>query len=654
MATNELLPTSNHTTSSRNAVTTRALLLGTALILPNAYWIMMVEGIWHTGHPTVMSLAWNVIFNILVLLGINVLLKRLAPARALSQAEFVTVYVMLAISSALCGHDTLQLGVPNLSHPWYFGTEANKWESLFWKYLPEFLTVSDTQVIEDFYDGKTTLYTAERLRAWAGPVLWWCAFILALGLVMTGLNILVRKQWTEREKLGFPIVQLPLAMTRDGGSAVFFANRMLWIGVLAAAALDIWNGLHYFWPAIPLIDVRHDRDHYLDTGPWGAPWNAMGRIWLPLYPFIIALGFLLPLDLCFSMWFFFIFRKLQQVAARAAPIPYFPLLPYLDQQSTGAWIALFAYSIWTGRRYFKDLIISALQGRASGEIDPHDPLSQRGAFAAIGIGLGFIVYFCLKAGMSLGCIIPFLGFTLMLFLALTRMRAELGPPSHEMAGQMNAGQVLTSIVGTRALGSRNLTMFPLFWWMTGRGYRTTPMPHQLEGFYLAAMTKMDPRRLALAMAIAFGLGSLAAYWAAIHLTYIHGTSPLISHNHGQWTQLASRLSNDLPPDYQAITFMGVGTLVTVGLTWMRTRFLWWPFHPAGYALGMLFGVEYFWTCLVIAFAIKLLVLRYGGHQLNQKVLPLMYGVIIGEYCVGAFWSVMSVILQRPMYDFCPG
>jgi hypothetical protein len=114
------------------------------------------------------------------------------------------------------------------------------------------------------------------------------------------------------------------------------------------------------------------------------------------------------------------------------------------------------------------------------------------------------------------------------------------------------------------------------------------------------------------------------------------------------------VGNDQPPNYQAITFMGLGFLAALGMAWMRTRFLWWPFHPAGYALSTLFGVDYFWTCLVIAFAVKLLVLRYGGHRLNQKVLPLAYGVILGEYCVGAFWSVMSVILKRPMYDFCPG
>jgi hypothetical protein len=268
--------------------------------------------------------------------------------------------------------------------------------------------------------------------------------------------------------------------------------------------------------------------------------------------------------------------------------------------------------------------------------------------------MAFIIYFCLKAGMTLACILPFFGFTLTLFLALTRMRAELGPPAHEMAGGMNAGGVLTNIVGTRALGPKNLTMFPMFWWMTGRGYRTTPMPHQLEGFFLAQASGTDPRRLGLAMAIAFALGSLASFWAAIHSTYIHGTGPLIWHNGGQWNELAARLGNDIPPNYQGVAFMGMGFLATLGMAWMRTRFLWWPFHPAGYALGMLFGVEYFWTCLVIAFVLKLLVLRYGGHQLNQRLLPLMYGVIIGEYCVGAFWSVMSVVLKQPMYDFCPG
>jgi hypothetical protein len=77
-------------------------------------------------------------------------------------------------------------------------------------------------------------------------------------------------------------------------------------------------------------------------------------------------------------------------------------------------------------------------------------------------------------------------------------------------------------------------------------------------------------------------------------------------------------------------------------------------HPAGYALGMVFGVEYFWSCLVIAWVVKWAILHWAGHKAYQRFTPVVHGIIIGEYAVGAFWSAMSVILQRPMYDFSPG
>ena len=166
---------------SRPAVTSRALILGAILIPFNVYWVMMVEGIWHTGHPTVMALPWGVVFNIILLLLANVVLKRFFPRHALTQAEFVTVYVMVAIACMLSGHDSLQLGVPNLSHGWWFATEANGWEELFHRYLPKFATVSDPSVLEPYYYGHETLYTRERMLAWLGPTLWWCAVVLAVG-----------------------------------------------------------------------------------------------------------------------------------------------------------------------------------------------------------------------------------------------------------------------------------------------------------------------------------------------------------------------------------------------------------------------------------------------------------------------------------------
>lgn len=642
------------TTRSRPAVSVRALVLGAILIPLNVYWIMMVEGIWHTGHPTVMALPWGVVFNVIILLLLNTLLRRLAPRLVMTQAELVTIYVMVAIASALAGHDTLQLGVPNLAYGWWYANEANGWEALFHSYIPRFATVSDPRILEPFFDGHSTLYTPTRVAAWLGPVLWWCAVVLSVGLVMVGINVLIRKQWTEREKLGFPLVQLPLAMTADGGGSGFFANRLLWLGIAMGAGLDLWNGLHFFIPSLPIIDVRHDGGNYLDTWSWGLPWSAMGRIQFPLYPFMTALGFLVPLDLCFSMWFFYVFRKLQQVVAAAMPLPLMPALPYLGEQSYGAWFVLFGYSMWVGRKYFGELGRSIWEGRLSDETGAQDPMSLRAALLAIVAGSAFLVYFCLKAGMTILSVIPFLGFVFLIHTALTRVRAELGPPAHEMAGDMHAARLQVMIAGSRNVGARNLTIFPLFWWLTGRGYRTTPMPFQLEGLKMAEISGAEPTRLAGAMALAFLLGGVFSYWAAIHLTYQHGYSPLIGHNIGQWNQLASWLNYPQDPSWQGITFIGVGGLFTAFLVWMRINFLWFPFHPAGYALGMVFGVEYFWSCLFIAWLIKWAILRWGGHNAYQRSIPVVYGVIIGEYAVGALWSAMSVVLQRPMYDFSPG
>ena len=49
--------------------------------------------------------------------------------------------------------------------------------------------------------------------------------------------------------------------------------------------------------------------------------DLLSRLW-PLI--LVGLGFLIPLDLSFSMWFFFVVRKLMQVWAVAMPIRMMP------------------------------------------------------------------------------------------------------------------------------------------------------------------------------------------------------------------------------------------------------------------------------------------------------------------------------------------
>ena len=75
-----------------------------------------------------------------------------------------------------------------------------------------------------------------------------------------------------------------------------------------------------------------------------------------------------------------------------------------------------------------------------------------------------------------------------------------------------------------------------------------------------------------------------------------------------------------------IGFMGIGALLTFVMMYMRMHFLWWPFHPAGYALAISFAMDYFWFAFFVAWFLKLMILRHGGLRLHRQVAPLFLGL----------------------------
>ena len=177
----------------------------------------------------------------------------------------------------------------------------------FFRHIPRWLSVSDKSVLRGYYQGESSFYFSANLRAWLGPFVWWSLFYFTVLFIILCINAILRKQWIEGEKLSYPIIQLPLAMTEGGH---FWRNRLMWGGFALAGFIDLVNGLHFLFPTIPEIPVRQRDISYLFTEK---PLNAIG--WLPIafYPFAIGLCFFAPLDLTFSVWFFYLFGKAQRV-----------------------------------------------------------------------------------------------------------------------------------------------------------------------------------------------------------------------------------------------------------------------------------------------------------------------------------------------------
>ncbi|HIE29339.1 TPA: hypothetical protein EYP66_18875 [Candidatus Poribacteria bacterium] len=621
------------------------IIIGLLLLVANSYWVLMGSEVWHSTQLTIASLFFNAVFTLLLLVIINLAIQRIAPRFALSQADLFTIYTMIVMLSTISGHTMMGYLLPGIEHPFRFASPENEWEQLFGSYLPKWLTVHDRDALAGYFQGESSLYIGSHLRAWLPPVLSWSLFIIVLWTVLMLLNVVLRKQWMENEKLSYPIVQLPLAMATE--PAKFFKNRWMWAGFTIVAIIDIINGLGFIFPSIPMLPVKNHRVGQFSMRPW----NAMGGIYISFYPFIVGLMFFTPLDLSFSCWFFYIIGKLQRVFGSAVGWKDI----YFYEQSIGAWIAFGLIPIWLGRRYFWQIfkkIVSVANKPATTLDDSTEPVKYR--TAALGIIGGMIVlgFFWIQAGMSLWVMLLYFILYFPMVLGITRSRAEIGPPVHTLI-YVDPGRTLVTTLGTRRLGPVNLTMFTLLYPLN-RCYRANPMPSQLEGFRIAERAGIDNRRMMFGMLLAIVVGVLVTFWIYLHVLYQMGAAGkargwIVYMGWETYNRLQSWLVHPRTPNYSEMSGISSGFLFTLFLMLMKARFIWWPLHPGGYVLTTGAGLGRSWFAVFISWALKAIILKYGGAKLYRKTAPFFLGLILGDYTLGCLWSLIGIAFQMPTY-----
>ncbi|MGB9598047.1 MAG: DUF6785 family protein, partial [Candidatus Poribacteria bacterium] len=235
------------------SVSLRAICISVVLIIPNVYFLIN-NHIYLSGLPTTISLFYNVIITLSIIVLINIFISKFAKYRALTQGELLTIYAMLAVGSAVSGHDMLQTVVPALTHGYWYATPENEWQSLFWHFLPKWLMVQDPTKLAEYYQGESSLYWGDHYTLWITPIIWWTTFFVALTAVMIAINIMIKVSWTIHERLTFPIVRLPYDLTKQ--SSEFLRSKLMWIGFSVAGGIALWNGIHALFPAFPQIPTR--------------------------------------------------------------------------------------------------------------------------------------------------------------------------------------------------------------------------------------------------------------------------------------------------------------------------------------------------------------------------------------------------------------
>jgi hypothetical protein len=622
-----------------SGITWRSILISLLIIPLNAYWVVQMEIIRYTAHPTTISLFFNVIFILLLLTGANALYARLRPGWQLTQPELLAIYTMVCIASAICGHDFLEVLVPAIAWPFMYASVENNWAELFNLRIPTWLSVQDKAVMQDYFYGNSTLYTWPHLLGWATPVLMWTLFIGLLLIVMFSINTIVRQQWDKREALTYPLTLLPLEITHPAGR--LFRQRLLWIGFGVAAFIDIVNSFAYYRPDMYHIPIdQFNLATY--TLPW--PWNALGWVPTTFYPFVIGLGMLMPVDFLFSCWFFYFFWKAEVVASTALGFNIgLPNFPYLNQQAFGAYMLFPILAVWQARRHLVAVARRAL-GLPGGADDTDEPTSYRTAVVGLLVGFAGLIFFTHAMGMSVWLAVLFFLIYFALSLSVIRMRAEFGSPIHDLH-QMGPDYTLSALAGTANLGKENLIVMAQFYWFN-RAYRSHPMPFQLEGDRMMEKVGALDRRYFPAM-LAMGIfGALAGFWAILHLNYSYGATAKAALSFGweAFDQLAIRMNFPQGLQYEQIIAIIVGFVAAFLMAKARYAITGWPFHPLGFAISSNYGINMVWMPLLVAWLIKIIMLRYSGLQGFRKALPFFYGMILGQFVVGSLLNLITMAL----------
>ncbi|GAB4470195.1 MAG: hypothetical protein OHK0029_42990 [Armatimonadaceae bacterium] len=601
-----------------------------------AFWLVVrIEQKDLTGLPTGIALYYHVVFLLALLVGGNVLLRRFAPGLALSRVELLYLFSALSLGSAFACWEYVGTILPAIAFPAYWKdtdpAKAPLVESIL-RTLPDWIIIHNPEAANLLFKGRGTM------DGWMIPLIVWGLLLVVTLMIADVAAQLVFPRWHDEEKLAFPLVELPLAMTEPRHT--IWRSRLFWTACLLTFGLQLTNGLSTLYPAIPHLT---EKMIVFPPDPTNPASLAVGPIRPTFYPMAIGIAYFLPTDVLFSCWFFFVVGRLQCFIAGsfgAFEGSFFQFggnMPGLPEQNAGALLMLAVIALWNLRKSF--------------EKNPSD--FGRGLLI-LGIGAAVWMGVLLLLGIPMLIVLLTLLIAGLMGLLVGRIRAEMGLPVHNLQF-LCPDLMLPVFFGTGTLPPAQWTGLVCLHGIT-RSQQGNLFPHFLEARHLQARAGADAvaRRRYRGFLILTGVVSaLVGPWIMLQVV---GTFGLFNTPGGYnpfpgggWNALGSWIARPSPPDIRALVETGFGAAGALFLTRLR---LFWPaspFNPLGFALSGMWGLGMVVFPFFYAWCAKTLILRFGGLRAYQNFTPFAYGIIFGDFAAGMFWTALSMAVGHPTY-----
>jgi len=628
-------------------VTRRAVLLGMALLLVIAPLNFYVEVVVGGGPGDGVPARVPVVVLFLLTLALTLpLLRRLR----LSRQELFVVYLLLLIGAPLAHRAVLFYLLTKTPVYYYLARAFPDWEHTLLPLLPAWWSPSSPEAVNGLFVGRTDV----PWRLWYLPLAAWGSFLLCLWLSTLCLLVLIHRQWVHNERLSFPVAQIPLDMVQSqqpSGPVRLAAGRVFWIGLAASATFVSLDSLQSYFPAVPAIPIVMP---LTSDEPRGI-FEGVTRVMLYLSPSLTALLYLVPKDISFSCWFFWLLHQGITIAANLMGISAQSgssrqsLLPSA-YQGIGTVYALLLWVLWVGRRH----LLAVLKSVLGIGVDDCARL-YRWALLGLIVSLAWMVYLCRLSGCRASFALLLLGLIVGYYLVWARLRAETGLGVVTFPTEITS--VITDPAGSAWLRPAEIvTLFTMRWatWVTPDATVAVCTGHALEALKIADSARLRASRLLPALIGAFVLSLTVGATILVRGLYHYGFFGTFAGAANYWPSLQMRedgatvnqlLTSPQEALHSTVPALLFGAVAAITLASLRLRFWWWPFHPIGFLVANAPDMGWDLFPFLIAWACKALVIRFGGLRLYRNTVPLAVGLIVGDLVSGTFWAAVGIVVR---------
>lgn len=634
--------------TARRVLTPKALVVGSLCVVGVNVLAPYSEWVVRSTHMTTNYFPLGLAFVfILVVTAVNPLLKLANRRKGLTGDELGVVYMMLLAAVAVPTYGVTGYAISVSASPFYFATTENGWGDFLHPHLPLWALPGGGHEVAWFFEGLPPGASIP-WHVWTLPLFWWALLIVATMALSMCLIAIFRRQWVEKERLNFPLVDVPLAMMADAEDGRllprFMRSKLFWIGFGISAGKIAWNIPGYFfegWPSIPNIRLNI---------PGGKIMPGIGsNLSFPL----VGITYFVNVDVIFSVWFFNLFNLAEialfnRTGYTIGTSETYSVNPSaLAWQGFGAFVAIVLGGVWVAREHLRGVFRTAL-GRPGGADDAGEILSYRVAVIGAVLSALFILFWLIHLGIHPGVAFLLLFAVVTLYLGLTRIVIEGGLVF--VRGPLLPQAFAMHLVGPASLSPATMTGLAVSY-----GWACDPIATFMPFGANAARIHSDrafPRGVYMtAVGLALGLSLVVSFWFSLKLAYATG-----GYNFGEWVfsrggqvpydTVVSKMSAAETLRFGHFLFLGIGALATVLLTYLRHRLPWWRLHPIGFSIASVGQVQWTVLSLFAAWAAKGLLIRFGGLMLYNRAKPFFIGLVVGHFSGAGLSFVIDALYFR--------